>query len=63
MENKQYDKCTWDGKVFCLEMSRKLPFPKCIINSAFNKAQSLVINDIINREYNTDTSAGHPVKG
>lgn len=62
MENKQCNKCIWNGRNYCSEMSKELPFPKCVENSALNKAQSSILEQLLNKEYNTDTSAGHPKK-
>ena len=59
MENKQCNKCIWNGRNYCSEMSKELPFPKCVENSALNKAQSSILEQLLNKEYNTDTSAQH----
>ena len=56
MENKQCNKCIWNGRNYCSEMSKELPFPKCVENSALNKAQSSILEQLLNKEYNTDTS-------
>lgn len=57
--NKYCDKCSYRGTKFCSEMSKKLPFPGCLQNSGFNKAQSSVLEEILNKEYNSDTSVRH----
>ena len=41
-------------------MSKELPFPECINNSALNKAQDSVLEQLFNKEYNISKSAQHP---
>nr|WP_303661370.1 hypothetical protein [Bacteroides intestinalis] len=60
MENKQCNECIWNGRSFCSKMSKELPFPECIKNSALNKAQDSVLEQLFNKEYNISKSAQHP---
>lgn len=60
--NKYCDKCSYKGTQFCSEMSKGLQFPECLKNSAFNKAQSSILRELLNKEYNTDTSVRHSDK-
>lgn len=60
--NKYCNRCSYKGTLYCSEMSKGLNFPECLKNSAFNKAQGSILEQILNKEYNTDTSAGHPIK-
>lgn len=62
MENKQCNKCIWNGRNYCSEMSKELPFPKCVENLALNKAQSSILEQLLNKEYNTDMSVRHSNK-
>lgn len=57
--NKYCNECSYKGTWFCSEMSKELPFSECLKNSAFNKAQSSVVEKFFNKEYNTNTSIPH----
>lgn len=55
---KECVECFWYNTYYCTEISKTKNISECMFNSAMNKA----INEYINKEYNTDTSAGNPVK-
>ena len=63
MENKHCNECIWYKRSFCSEMSKELPFPECIKNSAINKAQSSILEDFFSKEYNTSKSAEPLIEG
>lgn len=50
---KECVECFWYNTYYCTEISKTKNIPECMFNSAMNKA----INEYINKEYNTNTSA------
>lgn len=48
----------WYNIYYYTEISKTKNIPKCMFNSIMNTAT----NEYINKEYNTNTSAEHPIK-
>ena len=55
---KECIECFWYNTYYCTEISKTKNIPECVFNSTMNKTT----NEYINKEYNTNTSAEHPIK-
>jgi len=56
---KECNNCYFYNSTYCTELSKAKSYPECSFNSGYNKAQERIILSYY-KEYNTDTSAGHP---
>ena len=52
---KECKDCIWYNQWHCTDLSKAKDNPECIINSALNKATE----ELIYKEYNTNTSVRH----